>query len=367
MKFVTYKGSSQNQNTIATAATSFKGILGDALSVWGKDLRHPLAPTGRLGYFINGLVIDVEAASMKFAMRMEEKQIRTIPTDIITFLAVGAEAYQRAKEVHDWCAKRTLEELNAPFQIAWPLNEVKLFAPVPRPTSMRDGYAFRQHVEAARRNRGVEMIPEFDLFPVFYFTNHQAVIGPGEMEVMPEHLKKLDFELEAAIVIGKEGRNIKAENADDHIFGYMVMNDWSARYLQMEEMKLSLGPAKGKDFATAIGPYLVTKDELQSRRIPGPKGERYDLEMTCRIGKEEVSRGNLKDMTWTFAQIIERASYGVTLYPGDVIGSGTVGTGCFLELNGSKVFDNRWVNIGDEVTCSIEHLGDLTNTVVAAK
>jgi fumarylacetoacetate (FAA) hydrolase len=102
------------------------------------------------------------------------------------------------------------------------------------------------------------MIPEFDLFPVFYFTNHQAVIGPGEMEVMPEHLKKLDFELEACIVIGKEGRNIKAEDADNYIFGYMVMNDWSARYLQMEEMKLSLGPAKGKDFATAIGPYLVT-------------------------------------------------------------------------------------------------------------
>jgi fumarylacetoacetate (FAA) hydrolase len=281
---------------------------------------------------------------------------------------MGDPAMKLARDVYDWCTKRTIEELNTGFVIAWQHSDIeKLLAPVPRPTSMRDGYAFRQHVEAARRNRGVEMIPEFDLFPVFYFTNHQAVIGPGEMEVMPEHLKKLDFELEAAIVIGKEGRNIKAENADEYIFGYMVMNDWSARYLQMEEMKLSLGPAKGKDFATAIGPYLVTKDELESRRIPGPKGERYDLEMTCRIGNEEVSRGNLKDMTWTFAQIIERASYGVTLYPGDVIGSGTVGTGCFLELNGSKVFDNRWVNIGDEVTCSIERLGDLTNIVVAAK
>jgi fumarylacetoacetate (FAA) hydrolase len=232
---------------------------------------------------------------------------------------------------------------------------------------MRDGYAFRQHVEAARRNRGVEMIPEFDEFPVFYFTNHQSVIGPGEMAVMPEHLKKLDFELEAAIVIGKEGRNIKAEDADEYIFGYMVMNDWSARYLQMEEMKLSLGPAKGKDFATAIGPYLVTRDELVSKRISGPKGERYDLTMTCKVGNEEVSRGNLKDMSWTFAQIVERASYGVTLYPGDVIGSGTVGTGCFLELNGSKVYDNRWLGIGDEVTCSIEMLGDLTNTVVEMK
>ena len=243
----------------------------------------------------------------------------------------------------------------------------KLLAPVPRPTSMRDGYAFRQHVEAARRNRGMEMIPEFDLFPVFYFTNHQAVIGPGPMEVMPEHLNRLDYELEAAIVIGKTGCNIKASEADEYIAGYMVMNDWSARALQMEEMKLSLGPAKGKDFATAIGPFLVTRDELADRRIPSEHGERYDLIMTASLNGKELSRGNLKDMSWTFAQIIERASYGVTLYPGDVIGSGTVGTGCLLELNGSKITNNLWVKIGDTVTCSIEGLGELTNTVIAAK
>ena len=208
------------------------------------------------------------------------------------------------------------------------------------------------------------MIAEFDLFPVFYFTNHQAVIGPGPMIVMPEHLKKLDFELEAAIVIGKEGRNIPASEADEYIAGYTIMNDWSARYLQMEEMKLSLGPAKGKDFATAIGPVLVTRDVLAGHRIAGSNGERYDLTMTCTMNGKEYSRGNLKDMTWTFAQIIERASYGVTLYPGDVIGSGTVGTGCFLELNGSKITDNLWVKVGDEVTCSIDSLGSLTNTVV---
>ena len=370
MKFVTYKGPTpQEPNPTSPEAQVMK--MGEAFfrSII-KNVHYPLAPKGRLGFMMNGIVIDVEAASMKFVMRSDEKQLLrpTLPSDIITFLALGETAIKLAKEVHEWCSKRTIEELNTGFAIAWEISKIeKLLAPIPRPTSMRDGYAFRQHVEAARRNRGVEMIAEFDLFPVFYFTNHQAVIGPGPMEVMPEHLKKLDFELEAAIVIGKEGRNIKAEDADDYIFGYTIMNDWSARYLQMEEMKLSLGPAKGKDFATAIGPWLVTKDELESRRIPGPKGERYDLEMTCRIGNEEVSRGNLKDMTWTFAQLIERASYGVTLYPGDVIGSGTVGTGCFLELNGSKVYDNRWLGIGDIVTCSIEHLGDLTNEVVAMK
>lgn len=176
----------------------------------------------------------------------------------------------------------------------------------------------------------------------------------------------MDYELEAAIVIGKEGRNIKASDADQYIVGYTIMNDWSARALQMEEMKLSLGPAKGKDFATAIGPWLVTKDELAEKRIPSAQGERFDLTMTASLNGIELSRGNLKDMTWTFAQIIERASYGVTLFPGDVIGSGTVGTGCLLELNGSKVTDNVWVKVGDTITCAIEELGELTNTVVAA-
>ena len=366
MKFVTHKGK-VSPIPKSEAFERFQAEQGTVFAPWGKDIHHPLAPIGRLGFLIGDDVIDVQFASLKYSMNRNDMNIRTLPSDIITFLAMGEEALKFAKEVHDWCSKKTLEEINTPSQIAHKKENVELFAPVPRPTSMRDGYAFRQHVEAARRNRGVEMIAEFDLFPVFYFTNHQAVIGPGPMEVMPEHLKKLDFELEAAIVIGKEGRNIKAEDADDYIFGYTIMNDWSARYLQMEEMKLSLGPAKGKDFATAIGPWLVTKDELESRRIPGPKGERYDLEMTCRIGNEEVSRGNLKDMTWTFAQLIERASYGVTLYPGDVIGSGTVGTGCLLELNGSKVFDNRWIGIGDVVTCSIEHLGELTNEVVPMK
>src|SRR5512133_2260769 len=141
----------------------------------------------------------------------------------------------------------------------------------------------------------------------------------------------------------------------------MVMNDWSARALQVEEMKLSLGPAKGKDFATSIGRWLGTRKELAPHRTPGDIGERYDLTMVTRVDGTEVSRGNLRDMTWTFAQIIERASYGVTLCPGDVIGSGTVGTGCFLELNGSKITDNWWLKDGDVVECEIDALGTLAN------
>ena len=211
------------------------------------------------------------------------------------------------------------------------------------------------------------MIEEFDRFPVFYFTNHQAVIGPGELRVGGPRLERLDFELEIAVVVGRKVRNPSVEQADAAIFGYTILNDFSARALQMEEMKLSLGPAKGKDFATAIGPCLITRDALASRRIPSEHGERYDLTMTATLNGKELSRGNLKDMNWTFAQIIERASYGVTLYPGDVIGSGTVGTGCLLELNGSKITDNLWVKEGDVVTCTIDILGELTNIVALSK
>lgn len=262
---------------------------------------------------------------------------------------------------------KIFEDGELPTSLCFPEKDLRLISPIPRPVSMRDGYAFRQHVEAARRNRGVPMIPEFDHFPVFYFTNHLAVTGPGDVRVQKLALDKLDFELEAAVVIGREGRNIPASRADDYIFGYMVMNDWSARTLQLEEMKLNLGPAKGKDFATSLGPYLVTRDELALRAISGPQGERHDLKMKAWVNGKQLSEGSLKDMTWTFAQIIERASYGVTLYPGEVIGSGTVGTGCLLELNGSKITDNLWLRAGDHVVMEVEELGRLENKILEAK
>ncbi len=249
---------------------------------------------------------------------------------------------------------------------------VDLLAPVPYPASCRDGYAFRQHVAAARRNRKVDMIAEFDHFPIFYFTNHHSISGPGEVVCMPDHFEKLDFELEAAIVICKAGRNIKAEEADEYIGGLMIMNDLSARRLQMEEMLLNLGPAKGKDFATTIGPWLVTLDELEEFEV-APKenhvGKAWNLKMTCKVNDVQVSAGNLRDMDWTFAEIIERASYGVDLYPGDVIGSGTVGSGCFLELNGTgrhndSNYTEQWLKEGDVVEMEIDALGTLTNNIV---
>ena len=243
-------------------------------------------------------------------------------------------------------------------------EDAKLISPVPNPPSVRDAYAFRQHVATARQNRGLEMIPEFDEIPIFYFTNHHAVFGEGDFPVRQRHTEKLDFELECAAVIGKSGRNISIEKADDYTAGFMIMNDFSARVLQMQEMKLNLGPAKGKDFGSSFGPWLVTKDELEPFRQSSAEGDRYDLRMKAFVNDIQVSEDTLANMTWTFAQIIERVSYGVDIFPGDVIGSGTCGTGCFLELNGSKITDNQWLNPGDTVSLEIEGLGTLKNKII---
>jgi fumarylacetoacetate (FAA) hydrolase len=256
-----------------------------------------------------------------------------------------------------------------------PLKAIELLAPVPHPTSIRDGYAFRQHVATARRNRGLDMTPVFDEFPVFYFGNHHTVTGPGLIECMPDHLFELDYELEVAALICKLGKNIRAKDADRYIGGLMIMNDFSARQLQMEEMQMSLGPAKGKDFATALGPYLVTLDELEPFCcLPqsGHIGKNWDLTMLARVDDGLLSTGKLCDMQWTFAELIERASYGVQLYPGDIIGSGTVGTGCFLELNGTNKlkdpnFFPQWLQPGEVVELEVEGLGILRNQIIQSE
>ena len=285
-------------------------------------------------------------------------------SSVLGFVERAARARPVADEVVAAFEKDVLPKAFEGAPLTVPLANVTLRAPIPRPPSMRDGYAFRQHVLTARKNRGLEMIPEFDQFPVFYFTNHAGVVGPGDVRCKPRHLERLDYELEAAVVIGREAHDVAAKDADDLVFGMTIMNDFSARALQMEEMKLNLGPAKGKDFATALGPWLVTQDELAARAQKTSAGNHYDLAMVARLNGKELSRGNVKDMTWTFAQIIERASYGVTLHPGDVIGSGTCGTGCLLELNGSKITDNLWLAPGDVVDLEIDGLGVLSNRIV---
>ena len=233
------------------------------------------------------------------------------------------------------------------------------WAPVPDPRTFRDFYAFEQHVKTCRAKRGQEMIPEWYQFPVFYFSNPCALNGHQEPVARPSYTKELDFELEVGCVIGAEVTSVSGSAAEQAIFGYMVLNDLSARDMQRKEMKCMLGPAKGKDFATAIGPFVVTPDELADVKV-GPG--RYDLTMAARKNGKEISRGNMKSLTFDFTKMIERASDSVTLYPGDVIGSGTVGTGCILEL-GSENTDG-WLEPGDTIEFEIDRLGILTTPIV---
>lgn len=309
----------------------------------------------QLGVLINGLVYDMEQLHPD------------LPNSMNLFLNFWDDYFPVAL-----AGETLLKEGQRAVSGGQPIENLRLMAPVPFPSSCRDGYAFRQHVAAARRNRKVDMIPQFDEYPIFYFTNHHSIQGPGPIRCMPDHFEKLDFELEAAIVISKHGKNIRVAEADKHIAGLMIMNDMSARTLQMEEMLLNLGPAKGKDFSTVIGPWLVTLDELEpfiTAPKPNHQGLSWNLNMTCKVNGIQVSAGNLGDMDWTFAEIIERASYGVDLYPGDVIGSGTVGTGCFLELNGTGKLNDpnykeQWLQAGDIVEMEIDKLGILTNSIV---
>jgi len=218
------------------------------------------------------------------------------------------------------------------------LAAVRLLAPIPRPPSVRDFYAFEQHVASARATRGLEVPPDWYGQPVFYFSNPAAIYGPEDEIPFPPASSAWDYELEAAAVVGADGR----------IAGYTILNDWSARDLQRAEMTVGLGPAKGKDFATSLGPVLVTPDELGDLR----------LEMTARVNGEERSRGNLGSIHWTFEELAAHAAENTRLVPGDVLGSGTVGTGCILEHG-----DGRWLGPGDEVELEIEAIGVLRNRV----
>jgi len=243
------------------------------------------------------------------------------------------------------------------IEMLLPLDEVRLVAPLPQPPSLRDFYAFEQHVATANRNRGRHVPPAWYELPVFYFGNHSAIYGPSADVPMPR-TAELDYELEIACVIGRAGRDIAEEDAEEYIAGFTIMNDWSARDIQREEMSVGLGPAKGKDFATSIGPWLVTPDELELFALADG---RYNLPMVARVNGVERSRGNFRDIYYTFAQMIARASRDASLYPGDILGSGTVGSGCLLELTGGQ---GPWLAEGDQVELEITGLGVLRNQIV---
>ena len=230
--------------------------------------------------------------------------------------------------------------------------------PLPPVRTIRDFYAFEEHVRTCRRRRGLDVPPQWYEVPVFYFTNPNAVIGHGDAVVPPAATRELDFELELAAVVGREARDLPADDrALDCLLGFTIYNDWSARDLQRQEMAVGLGPAKGKDFANALGPEVVPLADLADRYTAG----RLHLRMEAAVNGRVVSRGDAGTMHWTWPQILAHASRDATLVPGDVIGSGTVGTGCILELGPEAV--GGWLRPGDVVALSIERLGTLENAV----
>jgi fumarylacetoacetate (FAA) hydrolase len=230
--------------------------------------------------------------------------------------------------------------------------------PVLQPTSLRDFYAFERHVKTMWERRGGTVPEAWYRLPIFYFSNLSEFRGPGEPVWCPAASQELDYELEVAALVDSPVTNLGATDGEDAIGGYMIFNDWSARDLQREETTVRLGPAKGKDFASSIGPWLVTPDELADAR----RGKGYDLAMTANVNGTELSRGTWADAQFSFGEMVARASADVRLRPGDLLGSGTVGSGCLLEIK-DELF-KRWLEPGDRVSLAVERLGELVNPVV---
>jgi len=231
--------------------------------------------------------------------------------------------------------------------------------PILRPASLRDFYAFERHVATMWARRDQPVPEAWYRLPIFYFSNVSEIRGPNDPVWAPRDSVELDYELEIAALIDTPVRDLPAERGEEAVGGYMILNDWSARDLQRDETSVRLGPAKGKDFASTIGPWLVTPDELADAR--SDKG--YDLVATAEVNGQELSRGRWSDAQFRFGEMIARASADVRLVPGDVIGSGTVGTGCLLEIRDESGF-GRYLLPGDNVTLRVDRLGELKTPIV---
>ena len=237
-------------------------------------------------------------------------------------------------------------------------NVDRYLPPIPEIMSLRDFFAFEEHVRNARKTRGENVPPEWYNFPVFYFSNHNSVIGSKQEMHYPRYTKELDYEMELAFIIGKEGKNITADSYEEYIAGVTIANDWSARDVQRAETRIGLGPAKGKDFATSLGPFMLTAGDLSSLKVSRGK---YDIDLSGIVNGKTYGSSNMKDIHFDLGEIIERASDEVTLRAGDVIMTGTFGNGCILEMRSQGI---SWLNRGDEVRIESSRIGALTNRVI---
>ena len=315
--------------------------------------------TPRFGFKRGEIIIDVIRSGIWVNENKKDSSFLTIPTTLKLALVNWDRNFSKLKNLNQAIPDTNLLSMEVDKKpIAIKESETNLLPPVTNPNTFRDFYAFEQHVKAARKLRGLEMHPDWYKIPIFYFSNPTTLYGHGAIVPYPAGTEELDFELEFAIIIANGGRDIKKENADKMIAGYTILNDWSARDLQREEMQLNLGPAKGKDFANSFGPYMVTPDELTDAW----DRNKLHLRMTCHVNGKLISDGNTNDLYHSFPTMIERASMNVDLQPGDYIGSGTVGTGCILELRPEST--GGWLKKGDVVRLEIEHIGVLENTIV---
>ena len=315
--------------------------------------------TPRFGFKRDDEIVDVIRSGIWVNENIKDASFLTVPTTLKLALGNWDINFSKLKNLNQAIPDTDLSSLEVDEKpIAIKESEASLLPPVTNPDTFRDFYAFEQHVKAARKLRGLEMHPDWYKLPIFYFSNPTTLYGHGEIVPYPTGTEELDFELEFAIIIANGGQNIKKENADKMIAGYTILNDWSARDLQREEMQLNLGPAKGKDFANSFGPYMVTPDELTDAW----DNNKLHLRMTCHVNGKLISDGNTNDLYHSFPTMIERASMNVDLRPGDYIGSGTVGTGCILELRPEST--GGWLKRGDVVRLEIEHIGVLENTIV---
>jgi fumarylacetoacetate (FAA) hydrolase len=313
----------------------------------------------RLGALHENIVVEL-ASARSWAARKRGFPQEPLPDSLFELIDAGASAWAYARNLINILEGEDPLDLMTGEQkpVGFRLNQVVLYPPLPRPTGLRDFYAFEAHVAHAHAARGKEVPAEWYQFPVFYFSNSNAIFGPEEVVPYPSYSQALDYELEVACVIGRAGRDIRVEKTEEFIFGYTIFNDWSARDVQRLEMRVGLGPGKGKDFASSLGPWIVTPDELKDREAGRPGV--YDLEMIARVNGTERSRGNWKEIHYSFGEMIARASASTFLLPGEVLGSGTVGSGCLLELTRG---DGPWLQPGDLVELQIERLGTLANRV----
>jgi 2-keto-4-pentenoate hydratase/2-oxohepta-3-ene-1,7-dioic acid hydratase in catechol pathway len=307
-------------------------------------------------WILNLQSLSTVAAQLDIKTTKRITQLSTRITSVLEALSAGAEFLEDLQSL-SWRIFNRIDREKAPRTFKRS-TEVRLRAPIPRPPVLRDFYAFEDHVKAARARRGLEMPKEWYEFPAFYYSNPTVIFGPDDDIPHPSYTEALDYELEIACVLGKTGIDIGEREAEAFIAGYTIMNDFSARDIQQKEMKIGLGPAKAKDFATSLGPWLVTPDELENKRTSDGK---FDLRMTARVNGKQLSNGNAKNMHWTFPQMIARASQSVEVHAGEVFGSGTVGTGSLLEL-GQDV--HPWLKSGDHVELEIDRLGVLGNKVI---